>query len=1166
MYKVTEEFCERPEKNGLLLMDLPTGTGKTFYALNYIYNEIRKFIYNTATDKSNEDKKFFFITSLKKNLPEEDLRKFFKSEREVKEFQEKFLFLDSNLEFVLKNLTDDLIEKIPEEIRTLEQFKRLEQEVRTINRLTERGGIERSVIDNMKENLRLFTEPEFRRLIKGMLSKQYKTVDERLLQIKTNFMWKWLGELYPAVFIKEKQIIFMSMDKFMSRNSPIVESSYLFYGSDIFDDAVVFIDEFDAAKETMMKNIISNGLKDKIDYIDFFKSIHSALQTNAFPAKLVTESRKSQENPTKYPDLQKVIDNMRSKANELYNKYFLNFSHKTIAEEGARNFVFQDFDYLSILDGNKSCINIYNDKINRINSIEFADEKKELPSNIYKMLGELRGFISYFRGGVGILATNYLQCKKEAGNLEYTRESAIKSVLEEFHLKRNYIEYITMQLLTLSYKSLTKSSRERQDLTFYSNGFRFYSFEDSADHDMHSKIMFCNFTQTPEQIILKLCERAKVIGISATATLPTVLGNFDIDYFRIKLQDSFVTPSDDDRKRMKENFEQSIVGYKDVNIKVQLLGSAVEQDYSVDSWRHIFSNMEYCEKTFNTLERLLPGKEYVYQKARYFRIAGAYKEFLLHDDIRSFLCILTKHPRRGDKTLDLDVLYKMFNDIVADLGIEFNVGISVEQLDGTEYDAAKEQIIRRLAAGEKLFVISVYQTIGAGQNLQYPVPEDLKGHLVKINDLNSSEDKDFDAIYLDKPTNLLVNLDNKLSEENFAKYIFQSLYLQESFEISRAAAAASVKKAFRSYVSQVSGHYWEGANLYNCPSVSVYATRVIIQAIGRMCRTNLKQKNIYVFADSRVKECMIPGLETRMLNPEFESLYKYIVDYETVTSSRDTELKNKAGIIAERTNRHIRNMLHEGWTSERIEEWNLLRAMALKNPCFSDADARTDFAVGNFYVQLPEKNNVLFYRQEEDFNKVTVSFEKSKDTPLTVSAEAAKLDRFMEVPLIRKHFEKEGYAIDFEKNDYIISPTYFNNIYKGALGEVVGKLLLETFVDVELEEIHEIEYYELFDFKVKELPVYVDFKNWHETTTFDDDEMIRKIIGKAKACGCKCAVIVNIMTQQEYRIVHRQMEDITVIEIPSLLIDDGNEVRLNEKAFEFIRRYVYELRNKDEQN
>lgn len=94
-------------------------------------------------------------------------------------------------------------------------------------------------------------------------------------------------------------------------------------------------------------------------------------------------------------------------------------------------------------------------------------------------------------------------------------------------------------------------------------------------------------------------------------------------------------------------------------------------------------------------------------------------------------------------------------------------------LDGTEYEDKKSDLVERLGKGEKLFVISVYQTIGAGQNLQYTVPEFLKDQVVKINERRLKNEKDFDAIYLDKPTNLIVSLSDNMEEEDFVKYLFR---------------------------------------------------------------------------------------------------------------------------------------------------------------------------------------------------------------------------------------------------------------------------------------------------------------------------------------------------------------------------------------------------------
>ena len=44
---------------------------------------------------------------------------------------------------------------------------------------------------------------------------------------------------------------------------------------------------------------------------------------------------------------------------------------------------------------------------------------------------------------------------------------------------------------------------------------------------------------------------------------------------------------------------------------------------------------------------------------------------------------------------------------------------------------------------------------------------ELEKEVIKINDRPSRGEKDFDAIYLDKPTHLLVNLGNNLLEEEF---------------------------------------------------------------------------------------------------------------------------------------------------------------------------------------------------------------------------------------------------------------------------------------------------------------------------------------------------------------------------------------------------------------
>ena len=86
MYQAIKNYCDdQQKKNGLFLIDMPTGFGKTHSVLDYIYE--------IAMDDTRADQKVFFITTLKKNLPKDDLFKRFERAGQSVLFKEKFLYL-----------------------------------------------------------------------------------------------------------------------------------------------------------------------------------------------------------------------------------------------------------------------------------------------------------------------------------------------------------------------------------------------------------------------------------------------------------------------------------------------------------------------------------------------------------------------------------------------------------------------------------------------------------------------------------------------------------------------------------------------------------------------------------------------------------------------------------------------------------------------------------------------------------------------------------------------------------------------------------------------------------------------------------------------------------------------------------------------------------------
>ncbi len=78
----------------------------------------------------------------------------------------------------------------------------------------------------------------------------------------------------------------MSVSKFMKRNSVLIDSSYEFLNSDLIENAVIVIDEFDATKDTIQSELIEKSLAMQEDYIQLFRQIYRTLNPNDFSSNM----------------------------------------------------------------------------------------------------------------------------------------------------------------------------------------------------------------------------------------------------------------------------------------------------------------------------------------------------------------------------------------------------------------------------------------------------------------------------------------------------------------------------------------------------------------------------------------------------------------------------------------------------------------------------------------------------------------------------------------------------------------------------------------------------------------------------------------------------------------------------------------------------------------
>ncbi|MBE6361624.1 MAG: hypothetical protein E7059_09270, partial [Treponema bryantii] len=1071
---------DKMQNYGLLLIPLPTGAGKSYTVFSFIHNVI---IQKKTTQK------ILFVTSLKKNLQIDELRiKFTEAEQSI--FDEKVLLLKSNLDFVLDNW--DLVDKeIPYGIKEFNEYKKLNAAIRYCKDMEDNTHFRKNfqileTVKTKKDDIKDTFEPNFRKRIKSFINEHvppkagYKV---KLTFVKSKM--PWLLKLYPQILSNEKQVFLMSMDKFLLRNDPIVDKSYFVYKK-LAKDAIIFIDEFDATKETVLRRLIDNATDSRIDYAITYKMIHDRLEQGNFPVTLTSPSENTMKRYNEgrlRKKLEDVIPELQERSDKLYKQFNMQYFFKNIETENEdAAFLFQDLRSITISNkDNKNKIVFKENKNSNLNEIFYTDKDDKNANNFVYMVATVKAFLQKFSGSVHTLAINLQELQREKGIEDYTFEEALRSVLDNFFPGDSFSkikEYFVKQIL-LYRSNLEESKKKVFDGSFFENGFSYYAIEDNNNHTLRSAIMMTSLESTPERILLDVCKRAKVFGISATANYNTLIGNYAIeDYLIPKLKKHFYELNIEEFSVLKEQFEKSTSHYD--RIKINALPICSDYNYSQDSWKEIFKTDEECEEIYNLINQNIPTKADTtnYLKNRYLRIAKVFKAFLYTKDIKSFLCMLNKFP--DDKyELNKGILQTIFEKI--SYGSKTWEDHVIILRSGNDYEVKKEELLNQLAHDKKKLVISTYATIGAGQNLQYEVYDDSTTEL--INDFAPANEKDFDAIYLDKPTNLIKQLYESTGENDFTEYLAQLEYLMAAGEMTRNNAMWHIQEGFKLHYYGLESNKIKATDIESSTNL---ATKVLVQAVGRLCRTNRKNKSVYIFYDDAVSEVLnIQTCTKNLLNPEFEALIKSIGQSKIIDKS-EQNLIDEGIEKSEEALTKIKKYVQEGrngWNENAMEQWQAIRHWVMQHPTLSREEYNNcDDLFQPFYIALPRKENKVWYCRTGDFYSIDISF-IPKNNYECVSAEAARLEQFQYLPEIKALFEKEHFATTFEKNDYILCPPVFTNIYKGALGEYTGKEILH-FYGIEFEEITNNEFFELFDFKIPNKDIYIDFKNWIPHSAF----------------------------------------------------------------------------------
>ena len=185
------DYITLPNNNGLLITDMPTGYGKTYNSTRAIYDYIYKY---------EGDKKQFFITNLKKNLPVQELKSTY-LENDNQSYNKDVLLIKSNYDYLCDNF---LKAEIPSKFK-MPLFKDIEDSLTTLKKL-----------EANKET--------FGKLLKENIEKQIK----KLKEIKPHIIIGSPGRILDLIKKRKitahtiKTIVLDEADNLLSKNKPTI--------------------------------------------------------------------------------------------------------------------------------------------------------------------------------------------------------------------------------------------------------------------------------------------------------------------------------------------------------------------------------------------------------------------------------------------------------------------------------------------------------------------------------------------------------------------------------------------------------------------------------------------------------------------------------------------------------------------------------------------------------------------------------------------------------------------------------------------------------------------------------------------------------------------------------------------------------------------------------
>ena len=415
-----------------------------------------------------------------------------------------------------------------------------------------------------------------------------------------------------------------------------------------------------------------------------------------------------------------------------------------------------------------------------------------------------------------------------------------------------------------------------------------------------------------------------------------------------------------------------------------------------------------------------------------------------------------------------------------------------------DWEDVESNILSELSGDKdaKLMLVSAFGSFKAGANLQYEIPDGLD-YTSGDNWSNEGEKlkKDWDAIFVQSPTGyLMMNEDG--TESTYEKSLYNAM-LRLMMLYERGCLSKTDVAQWLYYALSNSIMFGEKQNPGIVKDKSAWAQTTVEQAIGRLCRTRNKPHTTYILFDESMKSFFDAANMEKSLTKEFRALAEYIMNHQNVEvheSNPDEVIRCNDANNAQRQLDRLRRLALRYTPHQNDEEdidddyvgdddlpYNVkssqimnqsYKQTIIKKPVIAsieeldDLDKRLTFITKCYGSWDRDENGCYSFSCETKYNnRICVS---GKGKAYSISPSSVRLDILMKNPVIKAHFEKNGFATTWGREGLILHPQILATDYAGEIGEEAFKAILLHYTECTEDNIKHLEGkdYELADYVI----------------------------------------------------------------------------------------------------